>query len=254
MDSVPARPPRTTSVAAGSFGAQSPCPYEACDGTGYLLDEETGLAHPCRCREARVAAARAGALERRIPRRFRDVAFERWPVTEIEPRVVGRVRDFAESVGERLDRGESLALYGPKRSGKTTLAMLVSKHVLAANRTVAIYTLPRLLTEIRETYNDRSERTYGELMRQLAMVDLLHVDDMAVMEQPNPWVLEQLYTIVNTRYEDERSMLITADVPDLRELEGAIGARTAWRLIEMSHPVAVPDPTAGANDAVRGAA
>ena len=40
---------------------------------------------------------------------------------------------------------------GPVGTGKTTLAMLVSKAALKAGRSVAIYSLPRLLNEIRDT-------------------------------------------------------------------------------------------------------
>jgi DNA replication protein DnaC len=237
--------PRLTSLSRGRFGPRAPCPFDRCDGTGFVLDEESGEARPCDCRSSRVAAARARSLAHEIPRRFHDVAFERWPVSNMDPPVVRRVRGFCDELEERLDRGESLALFGPKRTGKTTLAMLVSKHALAARRAVAIYTLPGLLTEIRETYNERSDRSYGELMGQLAAVDLLHIDDMAVVEQPNPWVLEQLYTIVNTRYQDERSMVVTADVPTLDALEGPVGARTAARLIEMVGVNAIEMPAVG---------
>ena len=41
---------------------------------------------------------------------------------------------------------------GPAGTGKTTLAMLVSKAALKAGRSVAIYSLPRLLNEIRDTH------------------------------------------------------------------------------------------------------
>ena len=41
---------------------------------------------------------------------------------------------------------------GPVGTGKTTLAMLVAKSALRAGRSVAIYSLPRLLNEIRDTH------------------------------------------------------------------------------------------------------
>ena len=44
----------------------------------------------------------------------------------------------------------------------------------------------------------------------LAAVDLLHIDDLGA-ENTTDWVLEQLYSIVNTRYEDERAMIVTTN-------------------------------------------
>ena len=64
------------------------CPYDLCDGSGFLFDEESNTAFDCRCRPQRVAQAKARSLSAVIPRRYRDVAFDRWPVTEIEPQAV----------------------------------------------------------------------------------------------------------------------------------------------------------------------
>ena len=71
----------------------------------------------------------------------------------------------------------------------------------------------------------------NELIDQLCSVDLLHVDDVGA-EQSSPWVLEQLYTIVNTRYEDGRAMLLTTNL-DHDALTEQIGARTVSRLYEI---------------------
>ena len=45
-------------------------------------------------------------------------------------------------------------------------------------------------------------------------------------------MLEQLYTIVNTRYEDGRAVMLTTNLPD-DQLEEQIGQRTVSRLNEM---------------------
>ena len=100
---------------------------------------------------------------------------------------------------------------GPVGTGKTTLAMLVSKAALEAGRSVAIYSLPRLLNEIRDTH--RAERSHVDLLDRLTAVDLLHVDDVGA-ERTTDWVLEELYSIVNARYEDQRSMVITTNILD----------------------------------------
>jgi DNA replication protein DnaC len=45
-------------------------------------------------------------------------------------------------------------------------------------------------------------------------------------------VLEQLYTIVNTRYEDGKALLLTTNL-DRGELEAQIGHRTVSRIYEI---------------------
>ncbi len=208
----------------------SGCAFDVCDGSGFLYDDATNTAYDCRCRPQRVARAKARSLSAVIPRRYQDVAFERRPVTEIEPRaVVGAVRSFVERVDAHLDAGRGLWFMGPIGTGKTTLAMLVSKEAIKAGRSVAIYSLPRLLNEIRDTH--RSERSHVDLLNRLTAVDLLHVDDVGA-ERTTDWVLEELYSIVNARYEDERSMVITTNL-DYDELCAQISARTASRLAEM---------------------
>ena len=65
-----------------------------------------------------------------IPRRYRDVAFDRPPVTDIDPAIVAATRRFVEPIDDQLDAGRGLWFMGPVGTGKTTLAMLVSKAAL----------------------------------------------------------------------------------------------------------------------------
>src|SRR5579859_1348082 len=206
------------------------CPYGLCDGSGFLYDEATNTAYDCQCRPQRVALAKARSLSAVIPRRYRDVSFGRPPVTDIDPTIVAATRRFADAIDEKLDAGRGLWFMGPVGTGKTTLAMLVAKAALQAGRSVAIYSLPRLLNEIRDTH--RAERSHVELLDRLTAVDLLHIDDVGA-ERTTDWVLEELYSIVNARYEDERSIVITTNILDRGALCEQISARTVSRLTQM---------------------
>ncbi|MBV9466841.1 MAG: ATP-binding protein [Solirubrobacterales bacterium] len=206
------------------------CPFELCDGSGFRYELESNTAYDCRCRAQRIALAKARSLSAVIPRRYRDAAFGRPPVTGIEPQIVAATSRFADDIDAKLDAGLGLWFMGPVGTGKTTLAMLVSKAALSAGRSVAIYSLPRLLNEIRETH--RSERSHLDLLDRLTAVDLLHVDDVGA-ERTTDWVLEELYSIVNARYEDQRSMVITTNILDREALCDQISERTVSRLTEM---------------------
>jgi DNA replication protein DnaC len=209
----------------------SDCPHGACDGSGFVVDEATNTASDCRCRAGRISRVRARSLSAVIPRKYRGVGFDRPPVSDIDASVTSAVRAYVRRLGEHLDSGRGLWFEGDVGTGKTTLAMLVSKAALDAGRTVAIYSLPRLLAEIRTTFDEDADRSYVALLDRLTAVDLLHVDDVGA-EKTSPWVLEQLYALVNARYEEERSMLITTNL-DREALAEQIGARTVSRLSEM---------------------
>jgi len=207
------------------------CPFGLCDGSGFVLDEASNSASDCRCRPQRVSRARARSLSGVIPRRYRGVSFDRSPVTEIAAPVVAAVRRYVNQIETQLDDGRGLWFFGSVGTGKTTLAMLVSRHALEAGRSVAIYSLPRLLAEIRTTFDDDKGHSYVELLDRLTEVDLLHIDDVGA-EKTTPWVLEQLYAIVNARYEDERSIIVTTNL-ERGELAEQINERTVSRLEEM---------------------
>jgi DNA replication protein DnaC len=207
------------------------CPFGLCDGSGILVDDDARTSSYCRCRTQVVATARARGLSAVIPKKYRGVSFDRPPITTIRDGIVTQVRRYVRDVDARLDAGEGLWLHGPVGTGKTSLAMLVSKAALDAGRTVAIYSLPRLLADIRTTFDEGSAHSYTDLLDRLTGVDLLHIDDVGA-EKTSPWVLEQLYALINTRYEEERAVIITTNL-ERDDLAEQINERTVSRLEEM---------------------
>ncbi len=208
------------------------CPLGICDGSGFLVDEATNTARDCECRGARIAAARTRSLEGRIPRRYRGVSFERPPISDLARSAsdqIQKVRRYTSSIGGELDAGRGLWIVGDVGTGKTSLAMLVSKTALDTGRSVAIYSLPRLLNLLRESLE--SPGGLIDLLDRLAAVDLLHIDDLGAENQTD-WVLEQLYSIVNARYESERAVVTTSNLMP-EELSERLGARTVSRLEEI---------------------
>jgi DNA replication protein DnaC len=216
------------------------CPR--CGGDGFLLDDR-GDAVACECRATRLQRARSAGTSSVIPRKYRGVSFDRAPVTELSPDVVRPVRAFCRNIDENLRHGRGLWFMGDVGTGKTTLAMLVSKEAIRRGHSVAVYSVPRLLAEIRDTYDtDSGERSYARLFAQLVEVDLLHLDDLGAEKQTD-WVLEQLYSLVNERYEQERSIVVTTNLIETNALEQQIGRRTVSRLTEMTDqlPLFGPD-------------
>jgi DNA replication protein DnaC len=223
---------RLDGSAHGPAGPLGACPLGLCDGGGFIVEESTNTARDCGCRAARIAGARTRSLAGRIPRRYRGVSFERPPVSDLArtaPDQIRSVRRYVGAIEENLASGQGLWIQGDVGTGKTTLAMLVSKSALDTGRSVAIYSLPRLLNLLREAMDSQEGKL--DFMDRLTAVDLLHIDDLGAEHQTD-WVLEQLYSIVNARYEAERAIVATTNLmPD--ELSERLGARTVSRLVEI---------------------
>ena len=116
------------------------CPFGECDGSTWILDEETNLATPCRCREARVNAGVTGRLRGGIPRRMRAASLERHPF--LDPSVVRHVKSFMRKIDDNLRTGNGMWLHGDIGTGKTTVALLIAGAAQDAGRSVAIYSTP----------------------------------------------------------------------------------------------------------------
>jgi DNA replication protein DnaC len=189
------------------------CPFGECDGSTWIVDEETNEARPCRCRDQQQRKAASGGIGTGIGRRFREVSFEREPIVSLDPVVLRRVRAFIRSLDDNLGSGRGLWFDGPVGTGKTSLAVLVAKAAKDAGRSYAIYPVPMLLAEIKRTFDRDSCDNYLAFFRRLCSVDLLVLDDLGA-EKQTEWVLEQLYSIVNERWQDRRSIVVTTNLPD----------------------------------------
>jgi DNA replication protein DnaC len=204
---------------------QDACPLGRCDGSGWLIDDESGTARACDCRERRIGRALTRQLDGDIPKRFRGVSFERKPICDLDPYVLRHVRGFVGRIGDNVEAGRGLWFHGDVGTGKSSLAMLVAKTASDAGCTVAVYPVPRLLAAIRHTYGAESDDSYSSLLRRLTSVDLLVLDDLGA-ERQTEWVLEQLYVLVNERWQDQRSVVVTTNtsVPEGGDLRSDLRA------------------------------
>jgi DNA replication protein DnaC len=223
-----------------------PCPFDACDGSGFVVDEQTNTASDCACRAQRVANARARRLRERVPRRYMNLSWERAPLTQLaqDPLTADatrKTRRFCTDIRRNLAEGRGLWLMGHTGTGKTTLGYMVAASAAHAQHSVLSFNAVALLNRVRATFNPDSRESTDDVIRMLAEVELLHIEDLRVV-RPTDWVLEQLYMIVNARYEERRSIVFTSDIDSdadgqlaasPRQLEEHIGARTFSRLVEM---------------------
>jgi len=219
------------------------CPLGVCDGSGWILGPED-VARPCECRAERLNRGRSRGIASAIPARYRGVSFDRPPVSDMARDLTARLavqeaRNYIEHLDENLARGKGLWFMGGTGTGKTTLGMLIASEALEAGKSVGIYFAPKLLTRIRQTYQEaEQENAYARFFERVTSVDLLYIDDLG-SERRTDWVVEQLYAVINERYENQRPMLVTSNAKGeiidegQQQLEDQIGGRTISRLIEI---------------------
>jgi DNA replication protein DnaC len=212
-------------------GRRPECPLKLCEGNGFILRDD-GEAVPCECRDGLIGRGVSRGMGTGIPKRYREVSFTRKPICDLDHRILTEVRAFVDGIEDHLHKGRGIWFAGDLGTGKTSLAMLVSKAAEQKGRSVAIYPFTRLLAEIKDTYDGTTAHSYMSLYRRLCAVDLLQLDDVGA-EKRTDWVLEQLYSVVNERWQDERSIVITTNTVDLDKLREEIGPRTVSRLIGM---------------------
>ena len=212
-------------------GGRSGCALGLCEGNGFILRDD-GDAVPCECRDGLIGRGISRGMGTGIPKRFRNVSFSRKPICDLDPFVLREVRTWVEQIVGNVRSGRGLWFAGDIGTGKTSLAMLVSRTAEERGLSVAVYPVTRLLAEIKDTYDRETGTSYMSLFRKLCSVDLLHLDDLGA-ETRTDWVLEQLYSIINERWQDERSIVVTTNTTDLDVLREEIGARTVSRLREI---------------------
>lgn len=163
--------------------------------------------------------ARAARLEKRIARQFAAAQIppkyngKTWGDYEINADNENAVLKAKETLETKL----WLYLYGECGTGKTFLASLIAQESLARNRTVIFKDVPYLLTRLRSSFGKDPESTFEEKLDTLISVDVLVLDDLGT-EQVTKWGIEQLYTIINARYIENRQTIITSNYA-LAELE-----------------------------------
>lgn len=71
-------------------------------------------------------------------------------------------------------------------------------------------TLINLLAELKNTYDSDNNISEMEIIKLYEKVDLLIIDDLG-KEKPSEWGLEKLFTVINSRYENNLPVIITTN-------------------------------------------
>jgi len=119
---------------------------------------------------------------------------------------------FAKKCDPRGDKG--LLIIGKIGTGKTHLAVGIIKELIV-NRGLPclFYDYRELLKEIQNSYNATVQTTELDVLRPVFETDVLVLDELGAVK-PTEWVWDTVSLILNTRYNDNRTTIITTNFDD----------------------------------------
>lgn len=119
--------------------------------------------------------------------------------------------NFAKKCDPRGDKG--LLIIGKIGTGKTHLAVGILKELLNRGISTLFYDYRELLKEIQNSYNSTVQTTELDVLRPVFESDVLVLDELGAVK-PTEWVWDTVSLILNTRYNDNRTTIITTNFED----------------------------------------
>ena len=157
----------------------------------------------CRHERSRLARLRISRLfaSARIPRAYEGDTFADYAVTAAN-------RDAVDAAHMMVaDEIKGLFLHGEKGTGKTKLAAIIANERAGVGKPVLFASVPDLMADIRRSFKDG---TTSEAVQAVKNTPFLVLDDLGA-EKMTEWVGEQLFCIVNHRYNECLQTVVTSN-------------------------------------------
>lgn len=197
-----------------------------CDGIGLVrVMNEAGqwVSRACECQQMEREQRRLASAH--IPERYRYYSLDGYETAfrGADPSL-GRAhlaaRKFCEAYPVDTG-GKGLLFVGSIGVGKTHLAVGVLRRLVQERGVRGLFCDYReLLKSIQNSYNPQVHTTELELLKPVFAAEVLVLDDLGA-QKPNEWVWDTVALILNTRYNDKQTTIITTNYPDLPAGGGA---------------------------------
>ncbi len=191
-----------------------------CGGLGLVeVMSATGVwvTRACECQQAEREQRRLAAAH--IPERYRECTLDGFDPAF--PGADASLREALLTARRYVDAypvdtaGKGLLFTGSIGVGKTHLAVGVLRRLVQERGVKGLFCDYReLLKNIQNSYNPQVNTTELELLKPIFAADVLVLDDLGA-QKPNEWVWDTVALILNTRYNDRQSTIITTNYPDL---------------------------------------
>jgi DNA replication protein DnaC len=183
----------------------------ACADTGWRPVGDRVTRCECRIRGALDLRMRAA----RIPERYMQCEFDTFVPqpdahalqTKARIDAIAFARDFP------VARFEGLLFTGTIGTGKTHLAVATLKDLIRRGFAGVFYEYRTLLKEVQESYDKDSQCSELSVLRPLFDTPILVLDELGAVK-PTEWVWDTVSLILNTRYNENRSTILTTNYPN----------------------------------------
>lgn len=187
----------------------------ACDCEQSKLAQEQEKRELDALKRQETAKLQAEALKARmhnsgLPEAWHDRGLAKWHHNS-EPRHYAREQAIAFGAELVLPckHPRSLFIAGDIGTGKTFLASCLSADLIRRKVQVRWCNVGDVLRTIRSSF-DRKDVTEEDTIRQFTDPRVLVLDDLG-KERPTEWALEQLFSIINTRYDAAKPIIVTTN-------------------------------------------
>jgi DNA replication protein DnaC len=191
------------------------------------------FAQPCDCRIQRQATRRIGQAH--IPRRYEHCSLDNYdtqfPSSHRSLSTAHmRARKFVDSYPLET-AGTGLLITGSIGVGKTHLAVGILQALVGERGASGLFVDYRdLLKQVQNSYNRQVAATELEILAPVFDAEVLVIDELGA-SKPTDWVWDTVAHILNTRYNDRRTTIITTNYANLAPLsmEAGNSSRAAMR-------------------------
>ena len=207
--------------------AELPC--ESCERTRVLAEIEERAAAGERDRLCRLLE------DSMLQRRFVEKRFENFSLygehQDRQAKILAYAKTFAEDFARHRETGTWLLFVGNTGTGKGHLCAAIINRITQSGRSALFTKTPRLLREIKDTFTRDSEVTQSDILRSMAELDLLVIDEVGVQFGTDTERMI-LYEVLDLRYEAMLPVILTSNIRNLKTLEKLLGERIIDRLFE----------------------
>ncbi len=122
---------------------------------------------------------------------------------------------YCANLDREVRDGMGLLFYGMNGSGKSHLAALVAVSAIREGKSVRFTTFEDALREVMNSFGVK-DRDILDPMLKYERADVLVLDDLGSKENMTPFAIDRLFSLVNTRLNTKKPLVITTNVdPDL---------------------------------------
>ena len=149
------------------------------------------------------------------------------------PALTAKARRYVENWENIFRKNIGLLLFGDVGTGKSFLAGCIANALMEQEVPVRMTNFARILNELNGSFSGRND-----IVDKLCRYPLLIIDDFG-MERGTKYALEQIYSIVDSRYRSRKPLIVTTNLTldEIRHPQDTPHARIYDRLLEICVPI-----------------